>query len=103
MEPWHFRSTVSSHNDDLLMTARYQQSSAGPLNKITDSTLRKMHEQSGSIVRKIVKASDMSGPLANMSERAQAKRHPHYFSKNALTREQLDELLDMKEVKKMLK
>jgi len=63
-----------------------------------------MHETSQGIFRKL-KVVDEDNYGLSMSSGMQAidRQSPHSFIKNVLTREQLNELLDMNEVKKIIK
>ncbi len=72
------------------------------MNQITDSTIRKMHERSGKLVNRI-QTVDMKRQIVSADYNNDADSTPHQFNKNVLTREQLNELLDMKEVKKIMK
>lgn len=55
-----------------------------------------MHDNQEGINRKLQQLDDLSLSL-------QDKKSPHSFKKNLLTIEQLNELVDMSEIKKMVK
>lgn len=69
------------------------------LNRITDQNMRRIHETSSSIVQKLVAVNNAKYD----SRRRDKSETPHSFAKNILTREQLNEIIDMKEVKKILR
>jgi hypothetical protein len=61
-----------------------------------------MHERSGKLVNRI-QTVDMKRQIVSAGPNEIVDSTPHQFNKNVLTREQLNELLDMKEVKKIMK
>jgi len=61
--------------------------------------MRKMHERSDRLVSRIHHV-DMTKQIVSVDH--DHRETPHSFSKNVLTRDQLNELLDMKQVKKII-
>ena len=75
------------------------------LNMITNNCIGKIHETTDHLVNRITQAQAKKPKVktanGNLSSpRAHQTSYPHMFSKNLLTREQLDELLQMSNLKR---
>lgn len=93
------QSDQQSQEYELLTTQIYTIQPKTTLNRITDRNMRKIHETSTSVVQKLLAANNAK--FENL--KGDKNCVPHQFSKNILTRAQLNEMIDMKEVRKLIR
>ena len=99
IDPWNFRSQRTTENGTQTFSARGSKlQSISSLNWITNTAIRKIHETTDKLIQRIMVAQT---PKHATAERSHETYTPHSFSKNILTREQINELIDLKNVKKM--
>lgn len=74
------------------------------LNQITNAAIRKMHQTTDKFLQKLNIAETLPRRVAQSLNNRQANNtidNPYSFSKNVLNRDQLNEIINMKEAKKL--